>query len=134
MYHDIPFKTDETHKWGTYREIQLDEKWIVRIIRFYVGGLTSVHRHAVDEMLIIEQGLVKCLSGSDPQHLTETIYKPGEYIPMPAYTWHACGAIKGASDDLPYALAVEYVWGDIQDGDYTIERYQESISSPHKKN
>ena len=133
MSDKIPFETDETHRWGTYRQVQLTDEWLSRIIRFYVGGLTSVHRHSVDEIVIVELGLVRCLSGEDPEHLDERIYKSGEQIYLPANGWHSCGGVQGISKDMPFALGIEYVWGKIQNGDYKIERYSPSIPSPFKK-
>ena len=133
MADKIPFENDETHKWGTYRELQLNDDWMSRIIRFYVGGMTSVHRHAVDEIVIVELGKVRCLSGTDPENLEERIYIPGQEMYLPANVWHACGAIEGISKDNPFAIAIEYIWGDIQKGKYEIERYIPSIPSVFKQ-
>lgn len=133
MSDKIPFKTDETHQWGTYRQIQLTEDWLSRIIRFYVGGMTSIHRHSVDEIVIVELGLVRCLSGEDPENLAERVYGSGEQIYLPANVWHSCGGVRGISKGMPFALGIEYVWGKIQNGDYKIERHSPSIPSPFKK-
>ncbi len=130
----IDFKVDKTHKWGIYKELLLNENWMSRIIQFYVGGMTSVHKHDVEEILMVESGLIKCLSGKNPYELNEKIYEPGEQIYLPANEWHACGAIKGISDKIPFALGVEYIWGDIKQGTYLIERFNESVPSPFKKN
>jgi len=132
MTDKVPFKTDNSHKWGTYRELQLTEDWMSRLVRFYVGGMTSVHKHPVDEIVIVELGLVKCCSGKDPENLTERIYEPGEQMYLPKDVWHSCGAVKGISEDIHFAIGIEYIWGKIKNGDYRIERYQESVPSPHK--
>jgi len=133
MTDKISFKTDETHKWGTYRELKLTDDWMSRIIRFYVGGMTSVHKHPVDEIVIVEMGLVKCLSGTNPKDLTEKIYGPGQQMYLPAGVWHSCGAVEGISKDITYALGIEYIWGKIENGNYRIERYKPSTPSPFKK-
>lgn len=133
MEDKVPFKTDETHKWGTYREIQLTDEWMSRIIRFYVDGMTSLHKHPVDEIVIVEMGLVKCLYGENPKDLTEKIYEPGQQMYLPANVWHSCGAIEGISKDIPFAIGIEYIWGKIENGNYRIERHKPSIKSPFKK-
>lgn len=132
MADKIPFRTDDSHKWGTYKEIRLNEKWMSRIIKFYLDGRTSVHKHPVDEIVIVELGKVKCFWGENPEKLEERVYEPGEQMYLTANTWHACQAVEGISKKLPFAIGIEYILGKIKKGDYRIERYSPSISSPYK--
>ncbi len=121
---------DTTHIWGAYKEILLGENVMSRVIRFGVNGMTSLHRHAVDEIVIVELGKVLCYSGNDSENLVTTEYGAGERIILPAMMWHSCGAIQGISKDMPFALGIEYIFGDIQDGKYVIERHPTTPSKP----
>ena len=133
MVDKLPFRNDESHKWGTYRELQLTCNWMSRLIRFYLNGRTSIHKHPVDEVVIVELGKVICYSGKDPENLEVKIYGPGEQMYLPANVWHACGAVEGISEKMPFAIGIEYIWGKIHNGDYRIERYAPSIKSKFKK-
>lgn len=116
-------KENKYHIWGDYKEILLGKNVMSRIIKFYDGGMTSVHKHPIDEMIFIELGKVHFWSGKDPKNLKKEKFGPGSLIYIPSGTWHSIGCSKKISDELPFALGVEYIFGDIKSGRYKIHKF-----------
>jgi len=117
-------KVNREPVWGNYREALLSKSIMLKIIRFYKGGITSIHKHPTDELVFMELGEVHVRSGENPKKLKRRVFGPGGLIYVPAGTWHSTGCSRTISNELPFALGVEFQIGKIKGGKYKIDRFK----------
>jgi mannose-6-phosphate isomerase-like protein (cupin superfamily) len=92
--------------WGDYVEFVAPDGLILRRIRFWKGGATSLHRHSVGEFLAVFEGSVVVECGPDTSAMERRVLAPGESLVVPAGHWHRMAFSKSSSDQ-PYASAME---------------------------
>lgn len=117
-------KENKEPVWGNCREALLSKNIMLKIIRFFEGGVTSIHKHPTNELVFIELGEVNVQSGKNPKKLRRRAYGPGDLIYLPAGTWHCTGCSHKISNKLPFALGVEFQMGKIKGGKYKIDRFK----------
>ncbi|MDM4764328.1 cupin domain-containing protein [Galbitalea sp. SE-J8] len=119
---------DESHVWGRYREVHTTPHSVVRIIEYWAGGRTSVHRHdAVTETIMVVSGSVRFSIGTDPSSLRGVVAHAGDVVRIPAGTWHAAECVATGGD--PWAVAVEECHGENAALGYEILRAAPAIAA-----
>jgi hypothetical protein len=101
-----------------------------RVIEFYAGGKTSIHRHLVAETITVIRGGLTVFMGDDATCLAEVALAPGNAINIPSNVWHSAMCRVVASEREPFAMALEEVSGSNLGGSYPIERFAPAVASP----
>ncbi|EJM0234484.1 cupin domain-containing protein [Listeria monocytogenes] len=124
---------DNSHKWGEFLEVPVTDRFIMRSIRIFDGGKSSIHRHETTELLTVESGTIICLKGFDEANLIEYILNEGDTIFIDAFEWHRIEYVKGEfkEENISFAQIVELMFGDNKNGDYFIDRFKDA--KPSKK-
>jgi mannose-6-phosphate isomerase-like protein (cupin superfamily) len=123
-------ENETSHVWGIYKSLKLSSNCIFKIIKFYNDGETSLHKHEVSELLLVELGTVLIEFGKTTNSLKKIEVNPNQLIIIPENLWHRTSCKKIISDTHPYCLAVEFTYGKINNGNYFIERSESAKKSP----
>ncbi len=117
------------HKWGDYDEFIISSNLIVREIKLYKGGMSSIHRHLPSETLVIREGRLKVWLENNKGDMEKIVLSPGEVINIPSNKYHRIEYLETEKNHFDsYVRLTEIVQGDNEKGNYNIDRLEKSVS------
>lgn len=129
-------KFDNSHVWGEFHELIVDNTLIVRSIRVYENGASSLHKHGTKEILLVESGSVIEWLENDDGIIEKSIYSKGEIIIVPENKWHR---LEYKSSDFTdndlnnFAQVIEIMIGDNFNGNYEILRKESAVEGKNSR-
>jgi mannose-6-phosphate isomerase-like protein (cupin superfamily) len=110
---------DLSHVWGEYVQLKLNSELLVRSIRVYPDGATSLHLHGPEELLVVTRGTITCDLGQVEDQLKSRTLSLGDAIYVPSGWYHRLRHGAGSPEE---AIILEVMLGNHADGAYEILR------------
>jgi len=117
------------HVWGNYRQLLVNDHILMRCLRVYEEGTTSLHKHNIDEIIIIESGSINCYIGGKHNKLEKKPMQEGDCILISRGTPHKVEYVSGVfkEDGKYFAQVSELCLGNNLNGKYLIHRLEPAL-------
>lgn len=119
------YPRDDSHVWGDFFTMRLDRGLVVRSMRLYPGGASSLHQHHPEELVLVTEGSVVFDVGRSAEDLDVLRLDEGDVIHVPSDAVHRVRAVDSAH--MP-ARILEFKLGEPLDGRYEIIRLEEAVA------
>ena len=119
------YPRDESHAWGDFFTMRLNSELVVRSMRLYPGGASSLHQHHPEELVLVTEGSVVFDIGRSAEDLEVLRLGEGDAIHVPSDAVHRVRAVDSAN--VP-ARILEFKLGEPLDGRYEIIRLEEAVA------
>ncbi len=118
------YPRNETHAWGDFFEMRVDSELVVRPMRVYPGGASSLHQHHPEELILVTEGSVVCDVGRPGGKIEVVRLDEGDVIHIPSGAIHRVRAVDAARGS---AHILELKVGEPLDGRYEIVRLEPAV-------
>lgn len=84
--------------WGREELIELNENYMVKKLTMWAGHRCSLQYHSIKkETIYVLSGVLKIIQGSQPDALTESLYRAGDTITIPPGLIHRMEGVEDAT-------------------------------------
>ena len=117
-------RTVKKHIWGNYRQLLINETVLMRSIRIYENGMNSLHKHNLDEVLIVESGSINCHIKLSKDDIVKHQMVAGDSILIKRNSPHRIEFVLGDFKEkgICFAQINELCLGKNESGNYKIHR------------
>jgi len=119
------YSRDDSHVWGDFFTMRLNSELVLRSMRLYPGGASSLHQHHPEELVLVTEGSIIFDIGRSAEDLDVLRLDEGEVIHVPSDAIHRVRAVD--SSKVP-ARILEFKVGEPLDGRYEIIRLEEAVA------
>lgn len=119
------YTRDASHIWGDLFKVRLNSELVVRMLRLYPGGASSLHQHLPEELMLVTEGSVLCDIGRSRADLDVVRLDEGDVLHVPSNVIHRVRMAESAREP---ARILELKVGEPIDGGYEIIRLEPAIA------
>lgn len=119
------YSRDDSHVWGDFFTMRLNSDLVVRSMRIYPGGASSLHQHHPEELVLVTEGSVDFDIGRPGVGLDVVRLDEGDVIHVPSDAIHRVRAVGSAN--VP-ARILELKVGEPVDGRFEIIRHEDAVA------